>query len=40
VNKTAASAQIASCILFHAYSCTTTAAPSCSSTNKKFSQPI
>jgi len=36
VNKTAASAaQIAKCILLHAYSCTT-AAPSCASTNKNF----
>jgi len=34
VNKTAASAtQFAKCILLHAYSCTT-AAPSCTRTNK------
>jgi len=36
VNKTVDAAQIANCILFHAYSRTTTAAPSCASTNKNF----
>jgi len=36
VNETAASAtQLTKCILLHAYSCTT-AAPRCTSTNKKF----
>jgi len=36
VNKTAASAaQLANCILFHAYS-HTTATPSCASTNTNF----
>jgi len=36
VNKTAASAaQLATCILLHAYA-RTTAAPSCTSTNKNF----
>jgi len=36
VNKTAASAaQFTKCILLHSYSCTT-AAPSCTITNKNF----
>jgi len=35
MNKTVAAAQLANCILFHAYS-RTTAAPSSASTNKNF----
>jgi len=40
VNITVAAAQLANCILFHAYSRTITAAPSCASTNKNFIQLI
>jgi len=36
VNKTVAAAQLANCILLHAYSRAIIAAPSCTNTNKNF----